>query len=163
MQLLLDPATETYVKRIESFMNKKKKKNKKKKNQNLVLNAAYDHITAEENNALFHVLLHKLETTVYAKRPTTAVVVKALRKGTSQFERLSPEEQVQVLCEIVSLFGRNGQGADLKLIGGVPNAGVPTLRSKVSNWKKYYSDVRIIDQSAAGLYEKQSVNLLELL
>lgn len=157
MQLLLDLATELYVKRIESFMNKKKK------NQNLVLNAAYDRITAEENNALFHVLLHKLETTVYAKRPTASAVAETLRKGTAQFERLSPEEQVQALCGIVSLFGRNGQGADLRLIGGGGKAGSPKLSSTVSNWKKYYSDVRIIDQSAAGLYEKQSVNLLELL
>ncbi len=157
MQLLLDPATELYVKRVESFMNKKEK------NPNLVLNAAYDRITAEENNALFHVLLHKLETTVYAKRPTASAVAETLRKGTAQFERLSPEEQVQALCGIVSLFGRNGQGADLRLIGGGGKAGSPKLSSTVSNWKKYYSDVRIIDQSAAGLYEKQSVNLLELL
>ena len=70
---------------------------------------------------------------------------------------------MQALCGIVSLFGRNGQGADLRLIGGAGKAGVSMLSSAVSNWKKYYSDVRIIDQSAAGLYEKQSVNLLELL
>jgi len=31
----------------------------------------------------------------------------------------------------------------------------------MSNWKKNYSDVRIIDQSASGLWEVVSDNILE--
>ena len=64
--------------------------------------------------------------------------------------------------DILGLFGRI-QSADLTSIGGVAKAGVATLSSTLSNWKKNYADVRIIDQSASGLFEKVSDNLLDLL
>ena len=37
------------------------------------------------------------------------------------------------------------------------------MSSNISNWKKDYTDVRIKDRSASGLYESVSVNLLGLL
>ena len=40
---------------------------------------------------------------------------------------------------------------------------MPRLSSALVNWKKAYSDVRIIDQSASGLFAAASMNLLELL
>lgn len=52
---------------------------------------------------------------------------------------------------------------DLSAAGGTPTAGTVTLSSSLSNWRKKYHDVRIIDRSAAGLFENSSENLLELL
>ena len=69
---------------------------------------------------------------------------------------------VGVLLAIQGLFGRATK-ADLTAIGGVASAGVSILSSMISNWKKNYTDVRIIDCSASGLFETVSDNLLELL
>ena len=47
--------------------------------------------------------------------------------------------------------------------GGKKLSAKTTISTGMSNWKKDYSDVRIIDSSASGLWEKESCNLLELL
>ena len=53
---------------------------------------------------------------------------------------------------------------DKSLIGGSPNSGATVnFSSTISNWRKNYSDVRIIDQSPSGIWEKRSENILELL
>ena len=86
----------------------------------------------------------------------------ALIKGKEKFKKLSPPDQAKVLLQIQGLFGRAIK-ADLSAVGGVSSAGVANLASSISNWKKNYSDVRIIDQSASGLFETVSDNLLNLL
>ena len=53
--------------------------------------------------------------------------------------------------------------ADLKNLGESSSSGITKLSLNLSNWKKSYTDVRIVDQSASGLYESLSENLLELL
>ena len=74
------------------------------------------------------------------------------------------EQQVDTLLNVLSIFktGRT-TGCDLKALGGAGQAGIFTENSKLSNWKKSYKDVRIVDISAAGLHRKISQNLLELL
>lgn len=65
---------------------------------------------------------------------------------------------------IQTVFGRMTSGCDLSLIGGSSNSGATVnFSSTISNWKKLYSDVRIIDQSPSGIWEKRSENILELL
>ena len=51
----------------------------------------------------------------------------------------------------------------MKSVGGKDGAGIVILSGNISNWKKIYSDVRIIDRSASGLFEKRSDNLLDLI
>lgn len=64
----------------------------------------------------------------------------------------------------IQVFGRISSGCDLSAVGGTPkSAATIGLSSTVSNWKKRYKDVRIIDSSASGLWEKRSCNLLDLL
>ena len=54
-------------------------------------------------------------------------------------------------------------GCDLSKIGGtLRSAATGSFSATVSNWKKNYSNVRIIDQSPAGLWEVKSENLLDL-
>ena len=51
----------------------------------------------------------------------------------------------------------------MKSIKGSKDEGILRLSLDISNWKKKYSDVRIIDRSASGLFEKRSDNLLDLI
>ena len=50
---------------------------------------------------------------------------------------------------------------DMKVVGGKDREGGMLLSRNLSNWK--YNDVRIVDRSASGLFEKCSENLKELL
>ena len=146
--------TEAYIKRLESFDNKRKK------NNNIVFCEKYDGINSLQNLALYDSYIDKLQNTSYQYRPANPLNV--LLKGREKFILCSIENQVSVLLSIQGLFGRV-KAADLSAIGGAPTAGVAALSSIVSNWKNNYSDVRIIDQSASGLFEKVSDNLIELL
>ena len=68
------------------------------------------------------------------------------------------------LMQILQLFGRMTVGCDLTGIGGAGRAASTVgFSAYISNWKKNYSDVRIIDSSASGLHERVSENLLELM
>lgn len=157
MPLRMEPEDERYIKRIESFQNKRRD------NQQLKLNADYDKLTPEKNIELYDVLTQKLSVYPFNKRPAVSNVIDALVNGRKKFIGLAPDEQIKILSEILVVFSRNGGGSDFTSIGGVGKAGTPTLGSSLSNWKKNYSDVRIIDQSPSGLYEKASINLLTLL
>lgn len=145
---------EMYIKRLESF------EMKHKKNSNIIFSEKYDEISAKQNLALYDCYMAKLGNSPYKYRPANPCLT--LEKGRDKFLALSPEQQVSALLSIQSLFGRTVK-ADLTAIGGVASAGVATLSSCLSNWKKTYTDVRIIDSSASGLFEKVSENLLDLI
>lgn len=145
---------EAYIKKLESF------EKKRKKNGNIVFNEKYDAISSEKNLELYDLYIEKLINVPYSYRPANPS--NALIDGRERFMLLPPESQAGVLLAVQGLLGRAIK-ADLTAIGGVASAGVSTLSSSISNWKKYYTDVRIIDQSASGLFEKVSENLLEML
>lgn len=109
---------------------------------------------------MYDLYIEKLINVPYSYRPANPS--NALIDGRERFMLLPPESQAGVLLAVQGLLGRAIK-ADLTAIGGVASAGVSTLSSSISNWKKYYTDVRIIDQSASGLFEKVSENLLEML
>lgn len=145
---------EAYIKKLESF------KNKKKKNSNIVYNALHDEINQDGNLSIYDCFIRKLQQAPYRYRPANPI--NTLLSCREKFISLACEKQVDILIDVLGLFGRL-QSANLSEMGGVPKAGVATLSSTLSNWKKNYTDVRIIDQSASGLFEKSSDNLLELL
>ncbi len=145
---------EAYIKRLESF------EKKRRKNNNIVFSEKHDRISAEKNLELYDYYMDKMQNKLYKNRPTNPYDI--IVKGRERFIMLSPEQQVTVLLSIQGLFGRANK-VDLSLIGGGKSVGMARLSSSVSNWKKYYTDVRIIDRSTSGLFEKVSENLLELL
>ncbi len=154
--LLLDNCWEKYVKRLESFSEKKRK------NANLVCSEKYDQITAEQNTKLFDILLAKLQTGMFAKRPANPD--ECLATGREKFIMLSLEGQVEILLAIINSLGTgSGGGIDLSLLGGKPKTGVTTLSSCLCNWKKTFSEVRIIYSDASGLHETKSINLMDLI
>ena len=152
---LTDWEWEKYIYNLETF-------NKKRVAENLSHSKKEeDAITKEKNLQLYDLYTEKFDSHPYKKRPANPA--ETLKKGREKFENLEKiEDQIEVLLQIQGLFGRINSG-NLIAIGGVENAGVATLSSKLSNWKKNYTDVRIIDQSASGIYETRSENLLDLL
>ena len=71
---------------------------------------------------------------------------------------LGLEEQTKVLLNLLLVFSRSVTKDSV--LGTIP---LTTLSYKVTNWKKNYSSVYIIDLSPSGIIEKKSVNLLELI
>ena len=151
-----DADTELYLKRLQTLNEKVSA------NEHYVLNESFDKVTLEDNIRLYELYEQKLKESVYANRflaPTKTLII-----GKSLFISLPLIEQVTVLLNIHSIFNRSScGGCDLTKIGGAPHAGAAQAANKLSVWKKRFSDVRIIDQSASGLWEKQSENILGLL
>lgn len=153
--VLLGQEWEKYIKAMESYQKKKKT------NASIRLNEAYDGISKEKNQELYDLLTAKMKGYPFKNLPNNQA--KTCEAGAEKFTALSPEEQVTCLMNLLTLFGAGSRGADLTAIGGSGQSGEPKLSSKLSNWKKNYQDVRIVDLSASGLFAHRSENLLELL
>ena len=155
--LLLDNRWEEYVKRLESFCEKKSK------NQNIKYCQKYDKFSAEQNQLLYDLLLEKLQNGLFAKRPVNPL--ENLKKYRDGFYTLSPEQQAEVLLNIIASFGRNSnKGIDFSTIekSAPKHAGATERSSNFSNWTQFNS-VCIIYSDASGLHETKSINLLDLL
>jgi CRISPR-associated endonuclease Csn1 len=152
---LTDWEWEKYIYNLETF-------NKKRVAENLSHSKKEeDAITKEKNLQLYDLYTEKISCNPYNKRPNNPIEI--LKQGREKFENLEKiEDQIEVLLQIQGLFGRVRTG-DLIKIGGSKLTGNTALSSQLSNWKKNYTDVRIIDQSASGIYETYSENLLDLL
>lgn len=155
MPLLLNPAEEDYIKALSSFADKQSK------NASIRPDSIHDGITQEKNILLYDRLTEKLCSFPFDKLPGNQR--KTLDEGREKFADLPIETQVRTLLNVIMLFSQYSAGIDLFAIGGTKNAGAKNVGASLSNWKKNYKDVRIIDQSAAGLHEMQSFNLLEQL
>lgn len=155
MPLVLDQRWASYVKRLESFQSKKEK------NSNLSMDEKFDCISKTQNTELYDVLLNKMNMWPFSKYPK--IPLDLIANGKEKFEYAAIEEQVRCLLNIIRLFGSEKYGADLRLLGGAATSGTSKVSARLSGWKKRYTDVRIIDQSASGLFERRSENLLELL
>lgn len=145
-----------YLKKLERFVEKITK------NVNYCYDADYDKVCKDKNLELYDIYIKKYQSSVFRKRvnPPTEI----LENGREQFEKLDIQNQCKALLNIHATFGRVSGGCDLQLIGGSPKAAATVnFSSTISNWKKRYSEVRIIDSSVAGLWEKRSMNLFELL
>lgn len=145
-----------YLKKIESFTEKCKK------NPNYIYDEDYDKISCKMNMRLYSIYIDKIKNSIYSKRVNAPTDI--LAKGEDSFAKLGIKEQAQAILNIHQVFGRVSGGCDLSLVGGAKKAAATVnFSATVSNWKKTYSDVRIIDVSTSGLWEKKSDNLLELL
>lgn len=152
--LIFNSDMSAYFKRLESFSNKKKE------NKDLKADSEFDHITKEQNSALYALYREKFAKAPFDKRPNNPS--EFLTNAKDRFEGLGIGDQVDCLMKIHSMFSENG-AADLSCIGGSKQQGVTAISSSLSNINKTYSDVRLIDTSASGLFESMTDNLLELL
>ena len=156
MTCMMSHETEGYIKELESFCEKRKK------NENLVWDERYDGVSVNKNIALYKEYIEKLSKWPYCTRPGNETYINKLKARLDDFAKLNVFKQANLLLQVQGTLGRMKQ-ADLKDIGESSSSGVTKVSLNLSNWKKNYKDVRIIDQSASGLFEKVSENLLELL
>lgn len=155
MQFSADKSWQFYLKKLEMFDEKCAK------NANYIYSEEHDKISTEKNIELYDIYIKKLKTSIYSKRVNAPT--ETLEKGKEKFISLDIKDQVKTLLNIHPVFCRMDRGCDLTSIGGLGRTAGTMLSSNISNWKKNYSDVRIIDSSASGLWEKESENLLDLL
>lgn len=153
--LLLSESEQKYLKRITSFLEKQKA------NQNIIPDEVHDGISAEKNIELYGRLQEKLSARPFQQMPANPI--KNVSAGRCMFEKLSALHQMRAITNIVTVFSASTATTDLTMIGGKEKMGNKTLSCFVSNWTKKYHDVRIIDDSPAGLFEQQSENILNLL
>lgn len=153
--LTLAPEWEQYIKHLESFQNKQKS------NKNLQPSEMHDGITKEQNLALYSLLTGKMGEWPFMQFPGNQQ--ENLKKGAEIFETKEIVEQITCLMNILELMGPGSAGVDLRGCGGTGQAGKKSVSTKISNWNNRYSEVRIIDESASGLFSHSSGNLLDLL
>lgn len=146
---------ERYIKRIESF------EEKRKKNSNIVANSKYDMITSKQNVELYDLFSDKIQNRPY--NIMFGGLTQCLIDGREKFIGLPVEQQTSCLLQILLLFKTCRAGScDLRAVGGSANTGIQYVSATLSNWQRYQK-VCIVDASPAGLFMKTSVNLLELL
>lgn len=156
MQFSEAPFWQFYLKKLESFVKKISD------NPKYIYDEIFDEVSTANNIKLYDIYVDKLENSIYKKRVNNPIDI--LKKGRERFITLDVKEQAKALINIHQVFGRIAGGCDLSLIGGVSKAAATGgFSSTISNWAKNYSDVRIIDSSVSGLWEKESQNLLEML
>ena len=155
MQFSADPYWQYYLKKLDSFFEKIAK------NPKYIYDEEYDRISAYKNVELYDLYVSKYTQTIWEKRVNAPTEI--LKAGRDEFLKLDIRKQAEALLNIHQTFGRVAGGCDLRLIGGAGKAAATVnFSSTISNWKKNYSNVRLIDQSPSGIWEKQSDNLLDI-
>lgn len=154
-QFAADPFWKYYLKKVEVFSDKVKR------NPNLIYDETFDVVTKARNEELYELYLWKYEHTIFKKRINSPY--NTLISGFETFRKLDIKEQCTALLNIHQTFLRTSSGGcDLTLIGGKKGGAATSFSATVFNWKKNYKSVRILDQSASGLWCRESDNLLEL-
>lgn len=146
---------QNYTSHIESFLQKTRN------NKALIYSPDFDRVERKKNIELYDIYMDKLSKGIFEKRYNSPLV--SLKNGRELFTELSEVEQAKVLQSIHQLFGRLSGGVDLTGIGGKGRAGATFPSSLISSWGKKYKDVRILDTSVTGIWERSSDNLLNLL
>ena len=151
--LVIGKETYDHLRNVVSLNNKHKEDKSRKAD-------TYSKITADKNENAYKELVAKMTAKPF--NIMLEKIGKKVGKGYELFEKLDLTEQALALSNVLELLktGRS-TGCDLKMIGESAQAGVITLNSDLSKIKGRKA-VYIIDQSPTGLYEKKSVNLLEL-
>lgn len=146
-----------YIKNLDNISEKRKK------NPEYVIDETFSGISREKNVALFVDLVNMMNGSVYSKQPGAKLSVTIDKK--EEFEALSLDGQYETLKNMILFLKTNRFGAcDMtSLSGGRSAEGIVRLSANLSNWKKNYSDVRIIDRSSSGLFGHRTGNLLDLI
>ena len=99
---------------------------------------------------------------VYSKQPGAKLGISA--DDQKKFEGLTIDMQYECLKNMILYLKTNRSGdCNMSAMGGNSSSGAVRLSTNISNWKKNYSDVRIIDRSSSGLFEHHTGNLLNLI
>lgn len=155
--LVLGKEQEAYIKAMSRFTDKRKI------NPSILPDERHDGLSSEKNLLLYDRLVEKLLHWPFCNIPGNQGELLAKAAARAKFEHAGITAQVNCLLGLIQLMGGKSSNCDLTAVGGAAKSGSIVPSSKLSNWAKKYSDVRIIDFSAAGLFSSSSGNLLELL
>ena len=153
--LILSAEWERYAKCLESF------RKKTEISKNLETDEIHDGISREKNVAFYRLLTEKLNAWPFVNYPGNQG--QTLAQGIEKFAAEQTKVQITCLLNILTMMGPGAAAVDLTACGGTSKAGAKVINAKLSNWKKRYREVRIVDVSASGLFRKTGCNLLELL
>ena len=110
-------------------------------------------ITHDNNLDLYEALCDKHNKGIFSKKPNSIGAI--IEKGKDSFKKLDLVDQVYVLNQILIATQLLNNGVDLSLIGGTSFAGTTRISKKITG----NSEIKLIDQSITGLYERE-INLL---
>lgn len=143
-----------YIKRIDNILEKKKK------NPKYTVSEKFDRVSTEENELAFNYLKEKINGDKFLKMPGAHLTLG--EDELEKFKNANIFEQMECIANLVLYLKTNrANTCDMQIVGASKSAGSVYLSANISNWN--YSDVRIVDRSASGLYETVSQNLKELL
>ena len=111
--------------------------------------SAYDGVTDEALEDIYHEFLNKLQKRPYRIR--LEAQIETLKKGEARFTELPTADKCRMLYEILHLFQCNSTLADLSGIAGPGNAGSLALSNEIGK----YDSIAIIHQSPTGIYEQE--------
>lgn len=159
MQFASEEKWVEYMKRLERLVEKVSE------NARYMFSEEFDKVNKGKNMELYDLYIDKLQNSIFKKRVASDAPLKTLLEGREKFSGLSEIAQAKVLLNIHQVFGRVYSGCDLSEIGGAKNAATTNSFSlNPKTWAKHYHDVRLIDSSVSGLWEKVSeCNLLDIL
>lgn len=121
----------------------------------------YDGINSEKNMELYDEIMSKCTSDPFAKWAKYKECGEKLNKHRSEFAELELTDQALGLLQIVSILKTSrSANVDLTLINESKNTVLQRLNAVISSRKG--DRFHIIDQSPTGLFEKRSLNLLEL-
>ena len=145
-----------YIKNLDNISEKQRK------NPDYAIDETFSGISREKNVALFVDLVAMMNGKVYSKQPGASLSVTIEKR--KEFEALNLEGQYECLKNMILFLKTNRAGTcNMEALGGSKCEGVMLVSANLSNWKKNYSDVRIIDRSSSGLFRHRTENLLDLI
>ena len=154
-QFVCSYETERYIKYLERVCEKRKFY------PHYSISEERDHVSVQENMKLYDLYISKIEDSIFSKRP--GVSAENLMSKKAAFAKLPIDIQCSALLKMQMLFARQPNPIDLSDLDLSKNAFKARRSMYLSGWKKEYTDIRIVDMSASGLFESRSGNLLELL
>lgn len=143
---------EQYIKRI--YSNSAKSLSSKE--------LEYNGISCEKNKKIYEMIKKKCSEGYFKSWKKFADMGTVLEEKKNVFNELKLPDQVNALTEIIKIL-KSGRSVfcDLSLLGESKQSCISKLGAVLTS-SKYIKDIRLIDQSPTGLYEKRSVNLLDL-
>ncbi|MDD6088999.1 MAG: type II CRISPR RNA-guided endonuclease Cas9 [Desulfovibrionaceae bacterium] len=132
-----------------------------KGNPKITVDSNRDKVTKENNEKLYAIIQKKLQNKPFSLCPGSKSIADILDKGKEAFSKLRDIEQIAVLNSLIAWFGK-AANCNLTMIGG-NLSGTKRIPARLSNMAKNYSDIRLLDMSAAGLFVRDSGNLIDLL
>lgn len=155
-----------YIRTLEKFVDKTHgQKNPKyfynKKHEEELVKKGYKNkpaveITKEGNEKLYQYIINTIKTSVFRSLPSAEHMIDVLEKGYDKFKKLSLEEQIFTLIDLMPYFSTTRAiGVKVKNIANSATAGNEMIGLNFNNSK--YKKISIINESYAGLNKNETI------